>query len=106
MPWGEKSQPTLGPGKNLYFDRTVSQQFSRDRVPLGADTILPIIRTGTGTMNVDRRACCWQFDSARVSMIVKVLPGHRGANESCFSTVAFSDFIPCQLDQSLTAGSD
>ena len=76
FPWGQKSWPTLGPCKNLCFYRTVGQHFSRDRGPLSADTILPIIRTGTGTMNVDRRACCWQFDSARVSMIVKLFPDH------------------------------
>ena len=48
IPWGQKSQPTLGTDKNRYFYHTVGQHFGRDRGPISGDTILAIVRTGTG----------------------------------------------------------
>ena len=55
--WGQKSQPTLRPGEKRYFDRTVGQQFSRDRRPIIAVTIRPIVRIGTSAKPVYQRVC-------------------------------------------------
>ncbi len=55
-------------------------------------------------MNVDRRARCWQFNSARVSIIEKLFPDHWVVHETCFTALEINGDASCQLDQLTAAG--